>query len=137
MVVGPTNQPSIAKYRVSPYVNKVRAYLRLYSDYAYLTLRIGLGLVIFLAGAHKLVAPGIWTEYAAPWVVALWPESLLSLELAMIINGVFEIFFGLAILAVFYTTIIAGITALALISVVTDILTGATMFGNNHDWEVR
>lgn len=130
MVEGPTNQPSIAKYRVSPYVNKVR-------EYAYLILRIGLGLVIFLAGAHKLVAPGIWTEYAAPWVVPLWPESLLSLELAMIINSVFEIFFGLAILAGFYTTIIAGITALALVSVVTDLLTGAIMTGKFDDILIR
>lgn len=123
--------------RVSAYADRTGTYIRQYSGYAYPILRVGLGVIILLAGAHKLVAPGVWTEYAAPWVTALWPESLLSIEVAMMINGVFELLFGIAILVGFYTTITAGIIALALVSVVIDLLTGAIMTGKFVDVLIR
>jgi hypothetical protein len=33
--------------------------------------RVGLGVVILLAGLHKVVAPGAWAVYAAPWFEAV------------------------------------------------------------------
>lgn len=112
-------------------------YIGGYADYALPVLRIGLGAVILLAGGHKLVAPEVWTKYAAPWVTALWPEALFSFEIAMILNGVFEVLFGLAILVRFHTAVTAGIVALSLVAVVIDLLTGAVMTGKFVDVLIR
>lgn len=60
-------------------------------------MRVGFGAMI-LPGAHKLVAPKVWTKYAAPWVNVHWPETLFTFRFAMILNGVFEVLFGLALI---------------------------------------
>lgn len=67
----------------------------------------------------------------------LWHESLLSLEVAMIVNGVFELLSGIIVLAGFYTTITAGIIALALVSVVLHFLIGTIMTGQFVDVLIR
>lgn len=108
-----------------------------YAKYTFPVVRMGLGTVILLAGGHKLVAPEVWTKYAAPWVITLWPEGLLSFERVMVLNGVVEILFGLAILADVYTAITAGIVALSLFAVVFDLLTGAITTGTHVDVLIR
>jgi uncharacterized membrane protein YphA (DoxX/SURF4 family) len=119
------------------YRDRYVSHLDRYSEYAVPVMRIGLGGVIFLAGAHKLVAPDVWTEYAAPWVTALWPESVLSFELVMMANGVFELLFGIALIAGFYTTIVAGVITLSLLAVVFDLATGAIQTGKFVDILIR
>ncbi|MDY6764893.1 MAG: DoxX family protein [Halobacteria archaeon] len=121
----------------SKYIEEYESYLRTYSNNSYLILRIGFGTVIFLAGAHKLIAPGVWSNYAAPWLVGVWPESIISLDLAMVANGVFEMLFGIALIAGFYTPILAGITTLSLLGVVFDLATGALMTGKYVDVLIR
>lgn len=132
-----TTDPAVAGSCSPSSAERIRASVRRYSEYAYPILRMGLGAVILLAGAHKLVAPDVWTEYAAPWVTSLWPEPLLPFERAMMINGVFELLFGVALLVGFYTTVTAGIIALALISIVINLLTGAVMTGEFVDVLIR
>ena len=100
-------------------------------------MRIGLSVVIFLAGAHKLVAPDVWTRYAAPWVTALWPDSIVSFELVMMANGVFELLFGVTLIAGFYTTIVSGVITLSLLAVVFDLATGAILTGKFVDILIR
>lgn len=82
-MAGVPTDPTVAGSRLDSSAAEIRAYVRRYSDYAYPTVPIGLGVVILFAGANKLVAPAVWTEYAAPWVTYLWPESVLSLALAI------------------------------------------------------
>lgn len=108
-----------------------------YSAYTGPIMRTGLGFVLLLAGAHKLVAPAVWTKYAAPWVTGIWPEWILGFELFMILNGAIEIAFGIALIANFYTTILAGITALSLLSVVINLGTGGLMTGEHVDVLIR
>lgn len=100
-------------------------------------LRGGLGVVLFLAGAHKLVAPAIWTNYAAPWVTDVWPVWLLDFESFMILNGVIEVLFGIALVANVYPTVLAGITALSLLAVVINLGTGALTTGEHVDILIR
>ena len=119
------------------YRDRYVGYLDQYSVYALPIMRIGLGVVIFLAGAHKLVAPDVWTKYAAPWVTALWPDSIVSFELVMMANGVFELLFGIALIAGFYTTIVAGVITLSLLAVVFDLATGAILSGKFVDILIR
>ncbi|MBX0324852.1 DoxX family membrane protein [Halomicroarcula sp. F13] len=124
--------PTNAKYR-----DRYIGYLDQYSEYALPVMRISLGAVIFLAGAHKLVAPDAWTKYAAPWVTALWPESIVSFELVMMANGVFELLFGVALIAGFYMTIVAGVITLSLLAVVFDLVTGVILTGKFVDILIR
>jgi uncharacterized protein YjeT (DUF2065 family) len=74
-------------------------------------LRVGLGLVILLAGLHKLVAPGPWAAYLVPpfdaWVL-LTPRQF------MLLNGVLEPPFALALLLDRYTVFAAGFVAASL-----------------------
>lgn len=125
-------EPSPTRYR-ERYVTSIGGY----ANYALPLMRIGLGAVILLAGAHKLVAPEVWTRYAAPWVTGLWPETLIAFERAMVLNGAFEVLFGLALVAGVYTAVIAGIVALSLGAVVLDLLTGAVMTGKYVDILIR
>lgn len=117
--------------------DELEEYLSGYAERTFPVLRVGLGAVILLAGAHKLVAPGVWTKYAAPWVTAVWPESLLPFALAMQINGAIEVGFGVALLAGVYTTVAAGIVAVSLLGVVVDLLAGAVLTGKYVDVLIR
>lgn len=119
------------------YRDRYVGYLNRYSGNALPAMCIGLGAVIFFAGGHKLVAPDVWTKYAAPWVTGFWPESLLSFELVMMASGGFELILGVALIAGFYTTVIAGITTLSLLAVVFDLATGALLTGKFVDVLIR
>ena len=100
-------------------------------------MRLGLGGVILLAGAHKLVAPAVWTAYAAPVVTAFWPEAVLSFEGFMVINGVLEVLFGLVLLLDRYTPLVAGVVALSLAGVVLNLAVGALTTGKFVDILIR
>lgn len=123
---------SLAAYRAA-YVGAIASF----GEYAYPVLRIGLGLVLLLGGVHKVVAPEVWTVYAAPWVRALWPESLLTLSTAMRLNGLVEVGFGAVLIAGVYTPIAAGIVALSLVGVLVDLLSVALTSGRFVDVLLR
>lgn len=88
-------------------------------------LRLGLGTTIFLAGAHKLVAPAAWHAYLAPVFAAAWPTALVPLDPTFVAFGLSEVLFGLLLLAGWHTPTVAALTALSLAGVVTNLSVGA------------
>lgn len=73
--------------------------------------RIGLGVVILLAGIHKLIDPAAWAVYVGPILGTLLPMSPVTF---MFINGVLEPPFAIALLADRYTVFAAAFVALSL-----------------------
>jgi uncharacterized membrane protein YphA (DoxX/SURF4 family) len=73
--------------------------------------RVGLGSMVLLAGVHKLAAPELWTAYVTDWLA---PWLVVSPVVFMLINGVLEIGFGVAILADRWTVVGAGVAAVSL-----------------------
>lgn len=74
--------------------------------------RVGLGMVILLAGVHKLVDPGAWSRYLAPAFARPWPFSI---DATMIVAGVSELPFGLALVVDRYATAAAAVVAVSLV----------------------
>ena len=73
--------------------------------------RIALGVVILLAGVHKLLAPEAWALYlVAPFdrLVVLSPVDF------MLLNGVLELPFALALIADRYTVFAAAFVTVSL-----------------------
>lgn len=73
--------------------------------------RLGLGLMILLAGVHKLVAPGLWAIYVVDW---LEPWLVVTPVDFMLLNGWLEVAFGLALLVDRYTAFAAAVAAVSL-----------------------
>lgn len=73
--------------------------------------RVGLGTMVFLAGVHKLAAPDIWAAYVTEWFA---PFIIVSPVVFMLINGVLEVGFGIAIVADRFTVVGAGVAAVSL-----------------------
>lgn len=117
--------------------NTYNGYLSRYSEYAFLVFRLGLGTVVLLAGAHKLVDPGAWSKYFAPWFEALWPTALVSLEALTLVEGVFELLLGIALLAGWYTTLVAALWALIMVTIVINLVTAAATTGKFVDVLIR
>lgn len=94
-------------------------------------LRGGLGVVILLAGGHKLFAPAVWHAYLAPPFVELWPTTILPLDPSFVLFGISEVVFGLLLLADWHTPTVASLTALSLAGVVVNLGVGVA-FGNPY-----
>lgn len=77
--------------------------------------RAGLGLMVLLAGIHKLLAPGAWALYVVEW---LEPFLVVTPVEFMLLNGWLEVAFGLALLADRYTAIAAAVAAVSLTATV-------------------
>ncbi|PSQ58575.1 MAG: DoxX family protein [Halobacteriales archaeon SW_9_67_25] len=73
--------------------------------------RVGLGAMVLLAGVHKLAAPGAWAAYVTDWLA---PWLVVSPMTFMLVNGVLEVGFGLAILGDRWTALAAGVAAVSL-----------------------
>jgi len=73
--------------------------------------RVGLGAMVFLAGVHKLLAPGAWALYVTDWLV---PWLVVSPVAFMLLNGVLEVGFGAAIVVDRFTAFAAGVAAVSL-----------------------
>lgn len=97
-------------------------------------LRVGLAALIFLAGAHKVVAPDVWGAYTAPLVESLWPVDT---NVTMVLFGLSEVAFGLVLFADLYTSVVAAVTALSILAVVADLALGAVQTGQHVDVLVR
>lgn len=72
--------------------------------------RLGLGVMLVLAGLHKLLAPGAWAVYVTDW---LRPWLVVSPRLFMLANGPPEVLVGGLLLADRY---VAPATAVAAVS---------------------
>ena len=72
--------------------------------------RVGLGAMLVLAGAHKLVAPESWAVYVTDWLA---PWLVVSPRTFMLLNGPPELLVGGLLLADRY---VAPATAVAAVS---------------------
>jgi len=77
--------------------------------------RVGLGLVILFAGVHKLFDPDAWAVYVDPWLAGLLPMSPVAF---MLLNGVLELPFALALLLDRYTTAAAAFVTASLVATI-------------------
>lgn len=102
-------------------LNRSDAIVGRYTDLTESFLRGGLGVVILLAGSHKLVVPGVWHAYLAPPFVTVWPAGLLPLDSAFVLFGISEILFGLLLLIDWHTPTVAILTALSLAGVLVNL----------------
>lgn len=94
-------------------------------------LRGGLGVVILLAGGHKLIAPAVWHAYLAPPFVNVWPTAILPLDPTFVLFGISEVVFGVLLLADWHTPTVASVTALSLAGVVVNLSLGVA-FGDPY-----
>ena len=77
--------------------------------------RVGLGLMVLLAGVHKLLDPGAWTVYVVDW---LEPFVVVSPTTFMLANGWLELLFGLMLVLDRYTAFAAFVAAASLTATV-------------------
>ncbi|MDY6770680.1 MAG: DoxX family protein [Candidatus Nanohaloarchaea archaeon] len=102
-----------------------------YSDRSETVFRMGLGLVMAGAGIHGMLAPAVWAGYMAPQIAGILSAVGLSPVQVMQVNAVGEALFGLALLADMYTTVVAGLTTLALAAILVNmILAGVGSFAD-------
>lgn len=73
--------------------------------------RVGLGVMLLLAGVHKLLAPDAWAAYVVSW---LEPWLVVTPVQFMLVNGVLEIGFGAVLVADRYTTAASAVAAVSL-----------------------
>lgn len=100
-------------------------------------LRVGVGLLLLLAGLHKLVAPDVWSAYYAPLFLDLDPTGLAGSAATMQAGGLGEAVFGLLILADRYASIVAALAALSLLAVVLNLAVLALQTGEAVDVLIR
>lgn len=109
-------------------------YLAPYTTWTRDIARIGLGVVILLAGLHKLVAPGAWAIYAATRFATIWPYPM---DLTMVLFGITEVPVGVALLADRYTTLAAVIVAVSMVGTVLNLTVIAADSGRFVDVLIR
>jgi len=71
--------------------------------------------MLVTAGTHKLLDPGAWAVYVADWLA---PWLVVSPVVFMLINGVLEVGFGVALLADRYAAVAAAVAAVSLTATV-------------------
>ncbi|PSP76063.1 DoxX family protein [Halobacteriales archaeon QS_1_68_20] len=122
---------------VTTALDRADAWIGRYAHHARAALRFALGVVILLAGAHKLVAPAAWHGYLAPLLADLWPTALLPLDPTFVLFGVSEVLFGVLLLADWHTPTVAALTALSLLGVVANLVVGVVQGQPHADVLVR
>lgn len=88
---------------------RVRDRLRLVDPDA--LARVGLGVMLLLAGVHKLIDPGSWATYVVAWLAPLLVVTPVQF---MLLNGVLELGFGAVLVADRYTTAAAAVATVSL-----------------------
>lgn len=85
----------------------------LLAPYAYKSgtvFRWGLGVSMLLGGGFKILEPTVYQAYFAPLFASLWPTALISLNTVFLLAGIFELLFGVLLLANWHTPTVAGLT---------------------------
>lgn len=94
-----------------PWLERVSVWSESHGPSAATVARSGLGLTILLAGIHKLLAPNAWTIYL---IKPVEPVLLVTPVQFMLLNGVLEIIFGLAIVGDRWTLPAVGVVTVSL-----------------------
>jgi len=89
-----------------------------------------LGSMVLLAGVHKLLAPEAWAVYVTDW---LEPWLVVSPVVFMLVNGVLEVGFGLALLADRYVAFASLVAAVSLTATVAYLLVVWVLSGRFGD----
>lgn len=105
-----------------------------YNGGASTVLRVGLGIVILLAGLHKLVAPAVWGDYLAPIFAMRWPVSI---TLTMVVFGLSELPFGVLLIIDRYTLAAAVIVASSMAGTIINLAIAALQTGRFIDILIR
>jgi len=84
------------------------------NKYAPTVLRIGIALVILWFGTQQLINPTQWVGYIPDGLVGILSLSALKL---VYLNGLFEIFFGSALLLGYFTRVSALLLALHMLDI--------------------
>lgn len=100
-------------------------------------LRLGLAAIILMAGAHKLVAPGVWHAYLAPPVAAVWPTGVIGFDALFVLFGLSEVFVGVLLVLDWHTPTVAAVTAVSLAGVVVNLVVGIGVGAGHVDVLVR
>jgi len=87
---------------------------------SHLILRLGLGLVVLLAGLTKIFSLINWESYIAPWFSSLLPFSI---SIFMILSGILETLVGILLIYKRTTKYAAIISCFWLIGIVINLLT--------------
>lgn len=90
-------------------LDRTDALLEPYADWAGTVVRVGLGISFLIGGGYKILEPAVYQAYFAPIFMELWPTAIISLDLVFMLAGLFEVLFGLLILADWHTPTIAGL----------------------------
>src|SRR3989338_1409687 len=81
-------------------------------EYGVMLLRYAMAAVFLLFGINQLYAPTGWTGFVPGWV-----SGLMSASTAVIVNGCFEIIFGLFLLLGLYVRLSSLLLGLHLIGI--------------------
>ena len=84
------------------------------NKYASSVLRIGLALVFLWFGTKQIMSPSEWVGYIPKSLVGIFSLSALKI---VYLNGLFEIFFGSALLLGYFTRISALLLALHMLDI--------------------
>lgn len=96
--------------------------------------RVGLGLVVLLAGVHKLLDPAAWAVYVTPWLADRLPMTPVEF---MLLNGVLEPPFAVGLLLDRYTVAVGAFVTLSLAATVVYLAVAALTTGLFVDVLVR
>ena len=83
-------------------------------SWAHPILRVGLSLVVIWFGFSQLTSPSEWTNLVPSYATNL---TTLSAHTLVLMNGIFEILFGLTLFLGLYTRVVAGILTLHLVHI--------------------
>ena len=86
-------------------------------------IRVAIAGVFLWFGTSQLISPSEWANWVPMWMDAL----PISTEMLVVMHGLFEVVFGLALLIGFRTRIAAGMLAASLLFTVVHLPYGALM----------
>lgn len=95
---------------VDSWLDRTDSLLAPYGDWSSTVFRWGLGVSFLLGGGYKMLEPAVYQAYFAPLFASLWPTALVPLDAVFLLAGLFELAFGLLLLAEWHTPTVAGLT---------------------------
>ena len=96
--------------------------MKINSEYGKILLRITISLVFLWFGINQILSPSDWVDF-----VPAFASVIVNAKTLVLVNGVFEIIFGLMLLTGIYVRISALLLGLHLMGIATSLGYGALM----------